>query len=152
MAAHHHIASRGFTLIELMVTVVIAGILAAIAYPAYTAHVQRSRRADAVALLSAVTQAQERYRTNRVEYARNMSDLNLTVSAFTSHYTLTLAGVGSPANWTVGYVATASAASTSPQANDAKCASMGIQLDGSVLSYFASDSAGNDSSTTCWPR
>ncbi len=143
---------RGFTLIELMVTVVIAGVLAAIAYPAYTSHVQRSRRADAVALLSAVTQAQERYRTNRVEYAHTIADLGITASSFTNHYTLTFAGVGNPASWTVGYIITASVASTSSQVNDTKCASMGVQLDGSTLSYFASDSAGNDSLATCWPR
>lgn len=152
MVAFKRTASRGFTLIELMVTVVIAGILAAVAYPAFTAHVQRSRRADAVALLSAVTQAQERYRTNRVEYAHSMSDLGMTSSSITNHYTLTFAGVGNPASWVAGYVVTASAVSTSPQANDSKCASMGVQLDGSTLTYFAADSAGNDSSASCWPR
>lgn len=144
--------SRGFTLVELLVTVVVAGILAAVAYPAFTSHVQRSRRADAVALLSAVTQAQERYRTNRVEYAHTLTDLGLTAASITSHYTLAFTGVGNPASWTVGYIATASVVSTSPQVNDTKCASLGVQLDGSTLTYFATDSAGNDSSATCWPR
>ena len=36
----------GFTLMELMVTVVIVGILAAIAYPTYMDYVYRSRRSD----------------------------------------------------------------------------------------------------------
>lgn len=152
MASQHRLRSNGFTLIELMITIVIVGILAAVAYPAFTSHVQRSRRADATALLSAVTQAQERYRTNRVEYASTLTALDLTASSITNHYTVTLTGVGSPASFAAGYVATATVASTSPQVRDSKCASLGVQLDGSTLTYFSTDSAGNDSSAACWPR
>ncbi|WP_371916474.1 type IV pilin protein [Pseudomonas sp. PIC25] len=53
--------SMGFTLIELMITVVIIGILAAIAYPSYTEYVNRAKRAEATAALLEAAQALERY-------------------------------------------------------------------------------------------
>ncbi len=40
---------RGVTLIELLVAVVIVGILGMIAYPSYTSHLVKSRRAQATA-------------------------------------------------------------------------------------------------------
>lgn len=46
----------GFTLIELMIAVVIAGILAAVAYPSFVSYVQKARRADAKAALLAAAQ------------------------------------------------------------------------------------------------
>ncbi|MEP7181559.1 MAG: prepilin-type N-terminal cleavage/methylation domain-containing protein [Betaproteobacteria bacterium] len=46
------IRDRGFTLIEVMVTVAIVGILAAIAYPNYTSFVQRGRIIEATTRLS----------------------------------------------------------------------------------------------------
>ena len=50
----------GFTLIELLITAVIVGILAMLALPTFQAQVAKGRRADAIAALSAVLQAQER--------------------------------------------------------------------------------------------
>lgn len=52
----------GFTLIELMMAIVIVAILAAIAYPSYTAQVRESRRAEGQGLLLDTAQALERCR------------------------------------------------------------------------------------------
>lgn len=60
--------ARGFTLIELMITVAIVGVLAAIAYPAYTDSILKGRRAEGRAALLELMQQQERYLTQTGSY------------------------------------------------------------------------------------
>ena len=59
---------RGFTLIELMITVAVIGLLAAVAYPSYQSSVLKSRRSEAKAALTDAAQRLERYYTENNKY------------------------------------------------------------------------------------
>jgi type IV pilus assembly protein PilE len=112
---------NGFTLIELMVTVAIIGILAGIAYPGYQDSVMKSRRADAKGALLGLANAMERHFTQKNTYlgagttdgntgsptifsATSPVDggtpsYNLTINAVTaSSYTLNAAPTGAQTN------------------------------------------------------
>ena len=151
-------ANRGFTLIELMVALVIVGILAGIAYPAYTKQVQRSRRADAIAALTVVMQAQERYRSNVSNYAALITDLpQVNIASVTPHYSVSLAGVGNPASFAIGYSATATPVAGGKQADDITCKSFTVTLVGATPVYTATgdpNGTGTDTNTSslCWPK
>lgn len=57
----------GFTILELMIVVAIVGILAAIAIPAFSGYLMRTRASEAFTMLGEIRQRQESY---RVEFGR----------------------------------------------------------------------------------
>ena len=141
----------GFTLIEVMVVVAIAAILASIAWPAYQNQVMRGRRSDAISALAAISQAQERWRSDNPTYQSTLADLpgGMTVSQG-GHYDLSVVA-GSATN--AAYAIRATVKTTSPQAADLSCQTMTMTLADGRIAYTSANSGGaNADPDPCWVR
>lgn len=107
---------RGFTLIELMVTIAIIGILAAIALPSYSQYMVRSNRAAAQSYLMELSQAQAQYMADTRSYAATVGDLSLPVpSSVSAKYSVAIVLQAGPPQ---GYTITATPLTGSTQVQD----------------------------------
>jgi type IV pilus assembly protein PilE len=156
---HNHSRTRGFTLIELVIAMLIAATLAAIAIPSYSNYVRKSRRVEARSALLDMASLQERYFSTQNAYSAAPSDLGFSgtypVTVGNGYYQVAAPAFTVPASvptaTSAGVAAvitmTATTVATSDQAKDTTCATFVVKSDGTQSSQNA---GGTDTTATCW--
>ena len=109
-------------MIELMMTVAIVAILAAVAIPAYTQHTTKAKRAAAESFIMGVANKQEQYILDARTYAATLTLLGITTpSDVSSHYNIGIAVGLTPPTYTITATPIGS-----QLANDTLCGSVSI--------------------------
>lgn len=116
----------GFTLIELMITVVIVAILVGIAVPAYTSQVRKSRRTDARNAILDIAAREERFLSLANAYTAVPTDLGYPGAAWPQNVTNNFYSVNVtlPAGPNPAFLITATAIGI--QAGDTACATLSL--------------------------
>ena len=139
--------SGGFTLIETMIAVAIAGILSSIAYPSYVGVMNKARRFDAVAAMMSLRMAQERHRANDRKYAGALAQIRVSALSPAKHYTLSIKSSDAR-----GYVAVAVAAGA--QQGDERCRYLQLTVQDHLVTKASGSDAGVSNSAAenkqCW--
>lgn len=84
MMLRYQRTTAGFTLLEMMITVAIIGIIAAIAFPSYQNYVRKARRADAITLMLENAQFMERFYTENGRYDQTLTGTPVALAYMSS--------------------------------------------------------------------
>lgn len=113
---------RGFTLIELMITIVILGVIVAIAYPSFIGQIEKARRSDAKQTLFDIAARLEQYYQDNKGYPAggDMTNLGYGAATFTSpegYYTIGFNGTPTATSYSIQAVPVVGKS----QVNDTDC-------------------------------
>ncbi len=142
---------RGFSLIELLVTMAIAGLLAALALPGYSHVITRALRQDARLALLRIQYRQESFFVSHLAYSPRLGDgdppgLAISARSDSGHYLLEL---GTSADG-MAYTAVARVDPAGRQSTDLQCTQLAIDQTGRRRSADAAGNWRDDDPYRCW--
>jgi type IV pilus assembly protein PilE len=153
-------SQHGFSLIELVVAMLIAAILAAVAIPAYSNYTRKAHRVEAKNALLDMASLEERFMSTNNAYSQTTSDLGygtttttLPLTIGSGYYQITTltanAAVAPTSTTTVGTPATYTITVTAygDQLKDTTCRTFTVTSAGAQT---AQDSSSVDQTATCW--
>lgn len=136
--------TTGVTILETVVALSMAGILASIAMPHLQDHSRRARRADGWTALAMLQMAQERHLLATGSYAARLQDLGLATISPSGHYSVRI-----DTATTSGYTLVAQAQAGSSQAADRGCEMLALRREGPQVESMA---AGEDGTLVSDPQ
>ena len=146
LTSTHRPFESGFSLLEMVFSLGVVGILSSIAYPAFSSTLAAARRSDALVALMTVQTAQERFRANHEAYGE-LSQLGLASTSAAGHYDIVVESA-SPSGYSVR------AAAVGAQRRDTACRQLRLTMDGLNLTYASgeTESTSNPSAINrrCW--
>jgi type IV pilus assembly protein PilE len=147
----HKPASAGFSLIELMITVAVLGILATIAATSYQSQIQRSRRTDARSALLDLAGREEKLFSTTNAYSATPSDLGYAAAGVpfpivigSGYYNVNIVAAAAVPPALPTYTITATAINT--QLSDGACQTLTLDQTG------LQGSTGTGTAAACWGR
>ncbi|MDF1797086.1 MAG: type IV pilin protein [Coxiellaceae bacterium] len=120
---------NGFTLMELVITVAIVAILAAVAIPSFNSYLLKSHRSDAYSSLLSMQLAEERYRASNTAYGTLAQVWNGVTTSEDGRYTLAVSNTSAT---TYTLTATAVGGQASDSEDGASCATLTITYNAGV--------------------
>ena len=137
-----HKKQTGFTLIELVVTILIIALLTSMAVNYYQHQMIESRRTDAKTKLTEIMQREEKYFNENNTYTTNFLNIGYTSSPVQSdNLYYSVAGVADAAGLTDGIILTATP--QGPQTADSLCLAF-------ILNSNGQKSTSTGATTGCW--
>jgi type IV pilus assembly protein PilE len=130
----------GFTLIEVMISLLIVAILATIAINSYRAQTRKGRRSDGINTIFSISLAEERHRSNNAQYGTLAQVWGGITASPQGYYSLSITNTSA-----TGY--TISAQAQGAQANDTE---NGTSC--TTLQLTASSGTITKSPSVCWPQ
>ena len=130
---------RGFTLIEMVITILLVSIITYTAIASYSSYIKRARRIDAMNAITSIALAEERYRTSNTTYGTIAQVWGGVTASPEGYYTLAISNV-TATSFTI--TATGTGTQTTDTEGATSC---------TTLTYAVSSGTITKTPAVCWP-